>query len=32
VKAIENVETDYYAGYADVPVTPIVIESMSRID
>ena len=32
VKAIENVETDYYADYADVPVTPIVIESMSRID
>ena len=32
VKAIENVETDYYAGYADVPVTPIVIESMSLID
>ena len=32
VKAIENVETDYYADYADVPVVPIVIESISRID
>ncbi len=32
VKAIENVETDYYADYADVPVAPIVIESISRID
>ncbi len=32
VKAIENVDTDYYADYADVPVAPIVIESISRID